>query len=141
MIREQFIEYLQLHGSDISVWPEEIREQALSVYRDSVEIRGLVEQEKQFESMLSERSIDEPASDFERRITLSAKPKIVQEEASLFSSFIGLLTIPKPALTFAFLLLFGFSLGFFYDSYADIGENEDIALSEYITFDEGEYYE
>ena len=39
-----------------------------------------------------------------------------------------------------FLLLFGFSLGFFYDTYADTGE-DTIELSEYITFDEGEYYE
>jgi len=141
MNREQFIENLQLYGSDFTVWPEKIREQALSFYRDSVEIRGLIEQEKQFESMLTERSIDEPTSDFERRITLSAKPRIAKEErASVFSSLYDLLSIPKPALTVAFLLLFGFSLGFFYDSYADAGDG-DIELSEYINFDEGEYYE
>jgi len=80
-------------------------------------------------------------SDFERRITLSAKAKFVKEEnVSLISSIFDLISIPKPALTMAFLLLFGFSLGFFYDTYSDTGENT-LELSEYITFDEGEYYE
>lgn len=141
MDREEFIENLQLYGADIEKWPEAIRQQALTAYRNVPEIKGLVESEKGFESMLLERAVDEPSSDFERRITLSAKPKIEKEEkASVFSSIFDLISIPKPALTMAFLLLFGFSLGFFYDTYADTGE-DNIDLSEYITFDEGEYYE
>ena len=141
MDREQFIENLQLYGADIEKWPEAIRQQALTAYRNVPDIKGLVESEKGFESMLLERAVDEPSSDFERRITLSAKPKIEKEEkASVFSNIFDLISIPKPALTMAFLLLFGFSLGFFYDTYADTGE-ETIDLSEYITFDEGEYYE
>jgi len=141
MDREQFIENLQLYGADIEKWPEAIRQQALTAYRNVPEIKGLVESEKGFESMLLERAVDEPSSDFERRITLSAKPKIEKEEkASVFSSIFDLISIPKPALTMAFLLLFGFSLGFFYDTYADTGE-DSIELSEYINFDEGEYYE
>ena len=141
MNREQFIEYLQLYGSDIDTWPEAIREQALILYQNSSELKGLVGQEKEFESMLTERSIENPTSDFERRITLSAKLKFVKEEnASVISSIFDLISIPKPALTMAFLLLFGFSLGFFYETYTDTGENT-LELSEYITFDEGEYYE
>ncbi len=141
MKREQFIEYLQLYGSDIDTWPGAIREQALILHQNSSELKGLVDKEKEFESMLTERSIENPTSDFERRITLSAKPKFVKEEnASVISSIIDLISIPKPALTMAFLLLFGFSLGFFYDTYSDTGENT-LELSEYITFDEGEYYE
>ncbi len=138
---EKFIEYLQLYGSDIDTWPGAIREQALILYKNSSELKGLVDKEKEFESMLTERSIENPTSDFERRITLSAKPKVAKEEnASVFSSIFDLISIPKPALTMAFLLLFGFSLGFFYDTYSDTGENT-LELSEYITFDEGEYYE
>lgn len=141
MERNQFIEYLQLYGSDIEKWPEGLRQEALSLYRDSSEIKDLVESEKGFESILSERAFEEPSSDFERRITLSAKPKIEKEEKnSVFSSIFDYITLPKPALTMAFLLLFGFSLGFFYDTYADTGD-ETLVLSEYITFDEGEYYE
>jgi len=141
MKREQFIENLQLYGSDIDTWPEAIREQALILYKNSSELKGLVDKEKEFESMLTERSIENPTSDFERRITLAAKPKFVKEEnASVFSSIFDLISIPKPALTMAFLLLFGFSLGFFYDTYAYTDENT-LELSEYITFDEGEYYE
>lgn len=141
MKREQFIENLQLYGSGIDTWPEAIREQALVLYQDSSEFKGLVDKEKEFESMLTERSIENPTSDFERRITLSAKPKFAKEEnASVFSSIFDLISIPKPALTMAFLLLFGFSLGFFYYTYSDTGENT-LEMSEYITFDEGEYYE
>lgn len=141
MERNQFIEYLQLYGSDIEKWPEGLRQEALSLYRDSSEIKDLVESEKGFESILSERAFEEPSSDFERRITLSAKPKVEKEEKnSVFSSIFDFITLPKPALTMAFLLLFGFSLGFFYDTYADTGD-ETLVLSEYITFDEGEYYE
>jgi len=58
MKREQFIEYLQLYGSDIDTWPEAIREQALVLYQNSSELKGLVDKEKEFESMLTERSID-----------------------------------------------------------------------------------
>jgi hypothetical protein len=141
MNREQFIENLQLYGSDMNTWPEEIREHALTGYRDSAELRGLVEKEKQFESMLTERSIDEPTSDFERRITLSAKSKVaIGEKASVINSIFDLISIPKPALTMAMLLLFGFSLGFFYDTYTYTDDNT-LELSEYISFDEGEYYE
>ena len=91
--------------------------------------------------MLMDRAIDEPSSDFERRITLSAKTKTeLEEKTFVFSSIFEFITLPKPALTMAFLLLFGFSLGFFYDTYADTGE-DTIEFSEYITFEEGEYYE
>ncbi len=141
MERAKFIQNLELYGSDLTSWPEEIRQQVLRLYDTSSEIRDLVDKEREFESMLTERSIDEPTSDFERRITLSAKPKAeAGEKTFVFSSIFDFITLPKPALTMAFLLLFGFSLGFFYDTYADTGE-DTIELSEYITFDEGEYYE
>jgi len=141
MKREQFIENLELYGSDINTWPEGIREHALTVCKESAELRGLVEKEKQFESIMAERNIDDPTSDFERRITLSAKPKVViDEKNTVISSIFNLISIPKPALTMAIILLFGFSLGFFYDTYAYSNENT-LELSEYITFDEGEYYE
>ncbi len=141
MNTEQFIENLELYGSDIEKWPEGLRQEALSLYQGSSEFKNLVESEKGFESMLMDRAIDEPSSDFERRITLSAKPKTeLEEKTFVFSSIFEFITLPKPALTMAFLLLFGFSLGFFYDTYADTGE-DTIEFSEYITFDEGEYYE
>lgn len=141
MNREQFIENLQLYGSDLSTWPEEIRDQALTVYQNSTEIKGLVDIEKEFETLLLKRNIENPSSDFERRITLSAKPRNAgMESVSVFSNVFDLINIPKPALTIVFLLLFGFTLGFFYDTYADTGEN-GMELSEYLYFDEGEYYE
>ena len=141
MNTEQFIENLELYGSDIEKWPEGLRQEALSLYQGSSEFKNLVESEKGFESMLMDRAIDEPSSDFERRITLSAKTKTeLEEKTFVFSSIFEFITLPKPALTMAFLLLFGFSLGFFYDTYADTGE-DTIEFSEYITFDEGEYYE
>jgi len=132
---------LQLYGSDLSKWPDEIRDQALSLYQNSTEIKGLVNMEKSFESMLKERHIENPSSDFERRITLSAKPRNAEMESlSVFSNVFDLINIPKPALTMVFLLLFGFTLGFFYNTYADSGDN-GVELSEYLYFDEGEYYE
>jgi len=141
MNREQFIENLQLYGSDLSTWPEEIRDQALTVYQNSTEIKGLVDIEKEFETLLFERNIENPSSDFERRITLSAKPRNAGMESVLvFSNVFDFINIPKPALTIVFLLLFGFTLGFFYDTYADTGDN-GMELSEYLYFDEGEYYE
>ena len=141
MNREQFVEYLALFGSDINKWPEKIREQALSLHRESEELKGLVEKEMQFESIMNDRSVDDPTSDFERRITLSAKPRSeVTVKESFFSSIFSLVSVPKPALTMTLLLLFGFSVGFFFDSYAYSDENT-LELNEYITFDEGEYYE
>jgi len=139
MNREKFIEKLQLYGSDLSTWPEEVRDQALTVYQNSTEIKGLVDIEKEFETLLLERNIENPSSDFERRITLSAKPRSAgMESVSVFSNVFDLINIPKPALTIVFLLLFGFTIGFFYDTYADSG---DIELSEFLYFDEGEYHE
>ena len=141
MDRENFIKNLQVYGSELSAWPESIRQSAQDLCNSSPEIMELVENEKQFESILTERTVDEPSSDFERRITLSAGVKDPGTvSVSLLSSFFGLLTVPRPALTMGFLLLFGFSLGFFFDSYADAGE-DTVEFSEYITFDEGEYYE
>lgn len=141
MNREQFKEYLQLYGSDVEKWPDTLSRQALAFFNDSSEIRELVENEKGFESVLMDRAVDNPSSDFERRITLSAKPKTVEEKTSFsLSSVFEFISLPKPALTMAFLLMFGFSLGFFHDTYAETGE-DNIELSEYINFEEGEYYE
>ena len=141
MNSEQFKEYLLLYGSDLENWPDGLDQQAMALFQGSSEIRELVENEKGFESVLMDRSVDTPSSDFERRITLSAKPKTAREEGTFsFSTFFEFITLPKPALTMAFLLLFGFSLGFFHDTYADTGE-DPVELSEYITFEEGEYYE
>ena len=83
MKRGQFIENLQLYGSDIEKWPERLRQEALSLYQGSSEFKDLVESEKGFESMLMGRAIDKPSSDFERRITLSAKPKTELDEKNV----------------------------------------------------------
>ena len=141
MNSEQFKEYLLLYGSDLENWPDGLDQQAMALFQGSSEIRELVENEKGFESVLMDRVVDTPSSDFERRIALSAKPKTAREEGTFsLSGFFEFITLPKPALTMALLLMFGFSLGFFHDTYADTGE-DPVELSEYITFEEGEYYE
>ena len=83
MNSEQFAEYLSLYGSDINKWPEEIREKAFSVYRESEELKSLVEKEIQFESLMNNRAVDDPTSDFERRITLSAKPRAARNSSGV----------------------------------------------------------
>ena len=139
MNNETFFENLQLYGSDISSWPEEIRDEAVSLYEGSAEIRKVVQNERDFESILLERIVEDPSSDLERRITLAAKTRgPVKQSYPAFSGIFDLISLPMPALTLAFVLMFGFSLGFLYDSYADPVETE---LSEYISFEKGEYYE
>lgn len=139
MNSEKIFEYLQIYGSDISTWPEDLIGNAKELYERSSTVQEMVRRERDFESILLERKVEEPSSDLERRITLSATPRhFIEENKTLFSEIFGLFIFPKPALTIALVLLFGFTLGYLYDSYAEPENNE---LSDYIHLEEGNYYE
>ncbi|MGI9533654.1 MAG: hypothetical protein ACR2NW_01785 [Thermodesulfobacteriota bacterium] len=132
---------MDIYGSEIEGWPPEAREGALELLLSSHELTEIVENEKQFEKLLNEREFEDPSSDLERRITLladSTRPKA--GSVSLWSSLSELFYVPKPALAIAFIMIFGFFLGFFYDSYAN-GVDE-LELSDLMHYeDDGGYYE
>lgn len=140
---EEFKKNLNLYGSDLSGWPEDIKDSAREMVNASDELRKLVEAERRFEEKLNLRHFEEPAPGFQERIIASAKNSAALKSGSLaaylrdmFSSFY----LPSPAFSLAMMLVIGIMIGYFTSSVSSVN-GDDHLLTSQLTLYEGEIYE
>ena len=115
MDTQQLKENLAYYGADLYKWPEDIRQKALNALDINPELKGLVEQEKNFEDFLlfSETAPADPhlavriisaSAGVERKPPVSVSTFLVQ----LFGDF----RLPQPAFIAIVLIIIGIAIGF-----------------------------
>lgn len=141
---EEFRRYLDLYGSNLDRWPEQVRDSAREMTEVSQQFRKMVEAETRFEETLNLREVEAPDNGLENRIIASAK---TQGEAGARSSLSGYLGdifrsfyLPNPAFALALMLVIGILIGYFTSSVNSVNGNDQLITSQ-LTFYEGEIYE
>lgn len=113
MQRAEFEMNLNLYGSDLSRWPEEMQFTAQRALASDPSLRLLVEEERAFEGVAL-RSLPADDSTFAKRIAqvaLSRPPIRTTSWAHFWEDLRAAFPIPRPAYTFAVLALAGFFIG------------------------------
>ncbi len=140
---EEFREYLSLYGSVISFWPGDIRGDAQKLYSSSDELKKIVADEKEFESLLQLRAFEQPEINLATTIINSARSEEQNKAESLWAYIEELFStfrIPVPAMTLSLLLICGITIGYFYGGIPNGNQNEEVALNDFLYY-EGDYYE
>lgn len=141
---EEFKANLGLYGSDLNVWPEDIKSEAISALKTQTDLQKLVDEEKQFEETLNFRNLEEPSPGLESRIISAAKKQPLEPSSSkslfvyireVFQTF----HLPSPAYALSVMLLIGIALGYFSSNSTSLA-NDDTEIEE-ISFYEGDLYE
>lgn len=139
---------LDIYGSDIDAWPENIRKDAKTSLSSSVEHRNMLDEEKLLEEALNLRSFEDPSDDLEARI-LNASLRKNFEPDTQSKSFFGFLNgifnsfhLPKPAFALSMILVIGITLGYIGNTNQQQASvnSEDLLASE-INFYDGDFYE
>lgn len=121
MDKKEFKESLMLYGADLSCWPDVLKVRASVLLKGESELAGelkaLIEEEDNFEALLSERSFEEPGDYLAGRIIAFAQESATEESAAndvkgllgwLFAEFFT----PRAAIALALTLIIGFMAGY-----------------------------
>lgn len=141
---EKFRYNLDIYGSDISRWPEDLRVWAENALRQSHTLRDLVDQEELFEQQLNMRCYEEPSSDLSERIISSVKSKKSQNisrsksVSGYLDEILGSFKLPSPAFSLSLILIFGITLGYL-SGYIDTGPENQTLLNQLTFYEEGFY--
>ena len=117
MDRKEFKEALMLYGASLSLWPkaagDEARELLKSAGDGAEELNALIEEEREFESLLSERSFQEPNEYLAQRIIANAEDNLSAARADGFWTglFVDIFT-PKRSFALVLILVIGFMVGY-----------------------------
>jgi hypothetical protein len=125
---KEFKEALMLYGADLGSWPKELKEEARGLLdaggTELEEINELIAEEKALESLLSERTFEEPNEFLATRIIARAEETGSREESrGILGGFFYDFFTPKAAIALALTLVIGFMVGYMgpkstYDSFA-----------------------
>ncbi len=112
-----FKEALMLYGADLGSWPEELGKEAAALLgaRGAVadELNTLIDDEMALETLLGERTFEEPGEFLAQRIIAHAEDSAPNEEPGGFFAwlFVDLFT-PKAAFALVLTLVIGFMVGY-----------------------------
>lgn len=130
-------EYISVHGSDISKWPENIQRYGLEAQKDK-EFVKLIKEEQRLENMLHTRKLA-PHSDLAERIIMKAQLIEQKQNITILNYLKGLITdisLPAPVYSMAAIVMIGFFIGFASpsDNVSDDGDN--LAVKDLLYFEE-----
>lgn len=117
MDKKEFKEALMLYGADLSLWPTEPGDEARKFLKtdagETDELNALIEEEGEFEALLSERSFEEPGEYLAQRIIANADDPVLAVRPDRFWTglFADLFT-PKISFALVLILVIGFMVGY-----------------------------
>jgi len=146
MNKNEFITYLELYGSDVSSWPEELQLYASAAIEKHPELQILIKHEEEFERFLDMREIDQHSPDFQNRIISSSYQKnaVFSNKSNSLWSYLNeifiSLNIPKPAISLGIVLVIGITIGYLmdYKQISNFRNETDIGV---MALYEGEIYD
>lgn len=140
MDRNQFLEYLDIYGSDLERWPDGVRQDAIAACSSSSELMRLLEEEKLFEETLSVSAIEAPSPALEARIIASARPRAQERRTFLeyLSGLFSAIPIPTPRFALPLLLVIGIAAGYYFANYTT-QEDEPVQFAGVLFYEEGIY--
>lgn len=143
MTTSEFRRYLDIYGSDLQRWPQDVRDAAKILLDGSAELQKLVGEEELFEHKLELRNYEEPSPELQDRIIASAKTEASSRSRSIagyLSDLFSTFYLPSPAFSLALILVIGIMIGYFTSSVNAISGDELISDSQFALY-EGEIYE
>jgi len=115
LTEKQLIDGLQLYGTAMEAWPEELRARVLRARQHPTFAAQIREQER-FESLLRQRGFEPAHNGLADRILAAAHPVHRRERAGIAAWLQELLgelpVLQNPALVLASVLMLGFAIGF-----------------------------
>ena len=146
MKKDEFRNYLELFGSDISKWPSSVRTEAVNIIKADPEYQDLLNQEEEFEKILNLRKVEKHSSDLQDRIIKSATgsgdryPDNRTSPWMHINEIFSVLNIPRPAISLGLVLILGIALGYVID-YKKINTFRDESDIGVMALYEGEIYD
>ena len=146
MNKNEFVRYLELYGSDVSRWPGEVQIHANAAIEKQPELVELLKQERDFESILDLRKVENHSTDFQNRIISTAAKRDSQISTkrkplwSYLNEGFSCLKIPKPVISLGIILIIGITIGYLIDNsqISKFRNESDIGV---IALYEGEIYD
>jgi hypothetical protein len=138
MDKREFKEFLMLYGADISQWPDGLNDEARALLKGGgvveVELRALVEEEASFETLLGERSFEEPSDYLAGRIIAHTQESAPVQERGLLGWIFAEFFTPRAAIALALTLVIGFVAGYMTPKLS--GPLDQLALEDEIMLEE-----
>ena len=113
MLAKEFEKHIALYGTDLNLWPQDIRDKAKQTQKQFGR-EQLLEEYRTLENILHTRSVTPPHPSLAERIIANAKQRRRELPVKLSSWVSGLFNdfmIPRPAYALAAMLVLGISIG------------------------------